>query len=349
LPIGSVFSIKSIFSIVFHVSIFVYALIKLPKKHILSYGIFFYLFSISIFLGIIRPVMGIVADRYLFSAVFGFSIVLVYILFVIFKIDIKDKDFKFGYAKKPIYIIGVIFILYSFKTIVRNNDWHDRFSLYGADINHLKNSAKANELLANLYFYNSKQIKNDNIKLTKYIKKSIIYYKKSLSIYPYNNYILNDLSYIYLSIHQVDSALFLLNKINDSTNINMLFNKAQAFEIKKDYNNSILYYKKTLQYDTLNDNALSKVTMLLNHVNKKEEAIDINMDIIKTNKNYEMPYINLANIYYVNRDTLQAIKYAEEAIKINPKNTNTINLVYNYYKQKGNTNKTSYYFNLMEQ
>ena len=342
LPINSIFNIKSIISILFHLSIFIYAIIKLPKKHPLSFGILFYLFSISIFLNIVRPVMGIVADRYLFSAIFGFSIVIIYLIFKTFKIDLKDKSLNFSYIKNPIYLIGLIFTLYSFRTINRNGDWYDRFTLYSADIEHLENSTKANELLANMYYYNATNSKNKLI-FNKNILKSKKYYKQTLNIYNKNDYSLINLSYIYISFKQADSALYYLNKVSDTTNVTALFNKAQSYELLKDYNNSIYFYKKTLRYDSLSIKALTKSSMLLNHIGKKEEAIKINIELIKNNKNYETPYINLANLYYINSDTLLAVKYAEDAIKINPKNKNTINLVFNYYKSKNNKDKMNYY------
>ncbi len=178
LPVESLFSIKSIISIIVHSFLFIYAILKFPKKDPISFGILFYLISISIFINLVKPVMGIVADRYLFSAVFGFSIAIV---FVVFK----------------------------------------------------------------------------------------------------------------------------------------------------------------------NTTALTKLSMIYNHVGKVDEAINVNVKFIEKNALIEEPYLNLANLYYINKDTAKAVIFAEKALKINPQNVNTLKVLYNYYFSKGNSAKANYYLKMM--
>ena len=57
-----------IFSFIFHLSVFIYAIIKIKAKHILSFAILYYLISISMFANIVKPVMGIVGERFLYAS-----------------------------------------------------------------------------------------------------------------------------------------------------------------------------------------------------------------------------------------------------------------------------------------
>jgi hypothetical protein len=163
------FTIISVLSGIFHIGIFAYAIKSIKRNKILSFGILFYLVSISMFLNLVIPSVGIVAERYAFTAVLGFSIILVYFVFKILNV----KDNKIIYTKKSIYTISFVAILivsYSFKTISRNSKWYDEETLYSNDIKYLNNSAKGNEIYAtkllkdieenNLKFSNINEIKN---------------------------------------------------------------------------------------------------------------------------------------------------------------------------------------------
>ncbi len=201
-------------------------------------------------------------------------------------------------------------------------------------------------MLANVYFFKTK-FENDKPNYKNYVDNSIKYYKLSLQINPNNDFILNDLAYIYMSINQHEEAIILLNKIKDTTNVNMLFNKGQYYENKKDYNKAINFYKKVLYLEKQNTTALTKLSMIYNHVGKVDEAINVNVKFIEKNALIEEPYLNLANLYYINKDTAKAVIFAEKALKINPQNVNTLKVLYNYYFSKGNSAKANYYLKMM--
>src|SRR5690606_12843680 len=60
-------------------------------------------------------------------------------------------------TKLPTQFIVVVLIIgtiYSGRTIARNPDWHDYFTLYTNDIKHLNESAKAHALLASALYSN---------------------------------------------------------------------------------------------------------------------------------------------------------------------------------------------------
>ena len=103
------------------------------KKNIAGYGLLFYLvalFPVSNLLFIIGPFMG---ERFLFIPSFGFAIALAWIL-------INGAE-KIKLNKGLPYVFLVVFALYSVKTISRNFDWKDNFTLYTKDVQTSINSA----------------------------------------------------------------------------------------------------------------------------------------------------------------------------------------------------------------
>ncbi len=79
------------------------------------------------------------------------------------------------FARKytPAYcVFGLILLLFAGKTITRNRDWHDDYTLFSAD---LKKSPRSVKILTNLGFLTGKKGR---------IEESMEYFRKALEIYP---------------------------------------------------------------------------------------------------------------------------------------------------------------------
>ncbi|NQX98159.1 MAG: hypothetical protein HRT73_09815, partial [Flavobacteriales bacterium] len=136
LPLADWTFISVWISLLFHVFILGYAIIKLPKKSILSYGILIYLIGIFPFSNIWVPVVGIVGERFIYIASFGFCIGVAYFLLFFFKIDYSNVKLKLNKNVFKIICISILFAC-SIKIISRNADWKDELTLF-------RNDAKTN-------------------------------------------------------------------------------------------------------------------------------------------------------------------------------------------------------------
>ncbi len=61
-----------------------------------------------------------------------------------------------------------------------------------------------------------------------------------------------------------------------------------------------------------------------------------------------MPFVNIANFYYLSGDIQQGIAFAELALQKNPNNVKVCNKISEYYYQKGNSKKGKYYFEMAQ-
>lgn len=129
-------------AIVLHIGLIVLAITQMRKHPLITIGVIWYICSIILFSNWVELVAGMVGERLAFTASAGFCMLLGGIIFWI------KPSFS---IQKPTWIewtvVGVV-VLFSVKTIQRNAQWKDALTLMTHDIEHLGNSAQANNLLA---------------------------------------------------------------------------------------------------------------------------------------------------------------------------------------------------------
>jgi protein O-mannosyl-transferase len=175
--------------------LFAYAIWTFKEKSILSYSILFFFLSIGGAANLLYPMVGIFAERLAFCGSIGLCILLTAGIFKLFKLNLNDKLTR--EKSKKIYLsFGAILLIMSTLTIQRNPAWKDKMSLYLADAQSLKKSAKANSLLGQeLQYQAAKKFSTDPTNLKNFlptIDSAYLYYDLALRTYPkyiqiYNN------------------------------------------------------------------------------------------------------------------------------------------------------------------
>lgn len=228
-----------------HVALFVYALIGLPKKSLISFGILFYFITLSIGSNIFYIIGTNMADRLIFIPSLGFAIIIGLLLVRVFKV--KDVNVFKGWGemlkKAPVLflLLGMVLMLYGFKTYSRNKDWKNISTLFRKDIQTVPNSAHMHlyyvgmitnkDTLANL------QAINPQLKLDR-INEAIVHLKKAAGIWAEFPDVYNQLGKMYGELN-----------INDSS----IVNYQRAIELAPGnpqyYNNMATIYFRTGRYD----------------------------------------------------------------------------------------------------
>jgi len=153
------------------------------KKSVVSFGILFFFLSIGGVANLLSPMVGIIAERFAFSASIGFCIVLAY-LFSMWKKDAFTSGKLSRQLIVPLLIIALPSLVYS---VNRNAVWQSKKSLYLNDISHVPNSVKANSLLASEYQLEVMAMFTDGNGtfevLMEKVDSAILLYEKSLSLY----------------------------------------------------------------------------------------------------------------------------------------------------------------------
>jgi tetratricopeptide (TPR) repeat protein len=327
IPIVGLGNIWALSSLIIFIGLFIYSLIKFKEKQILSFSILFFIITISMFTNFVKPVMGIVGERFLFAPSIAFCIVLVYLLAKLFKTNISSLDFSFSKSGTFIFALFVIFSLYSYKTWDRNKAWKDSYTLYKTDIGYLDKSFKANMLYGTMALYQipANMDKKDELYLTgeKHLKKAIEIYPNVPSVW--NNYA-RIFQYYY---QQEDSALVYYNqaRILDSTYYAAYYNLGDIYFMKKDYNSAIYFFKKSIKFNPGNEYGYSRLLTTYFKKNDTDNACDIAEKFMKKFPESPTPYEVVGNFYSALADTVDALKYWNGAQKRNPNNQQLVNKI----------------------
>lgn len=310
IPIVTFFDFKTIASVIIFLVLFVYSIIKIPKKDILAFGILFFLITISLVSNLVFTIEWTLGERFLFTPSFGLCLMLAFIILKILKIDITNKTSVFPQKISLIIVLSVILIFYSYKTISRNTFWKNNFTLFSNDVHISTNSARVHGHLGKELV----RLAKEEISQTKKIKllnEALKEYKISIGIYPKYYDVVNEIGVTYFEYGKVEEAMSYYKK---AILLNPEFTEAYhnlgvAYTSQKKYNPAIESYLKALQYDSL----------------------------------YVKSIINVANEYYQIKEFQNAVKYCKKAIEIEPENKRLYQNLYLMYKAKGDIKNAEFY------
>ena len=365
-------------SLLFYLAIVLFALKNLPKKKLLSFIILYFIITISPYSNIVKPVPGIVADRFMFFPSLAFAMALVYLFFKLFGLKIKAQTSL--PTKKLVWISILVLIILApyFKlTHYRNHIWQTHYSLYREDMNHLRNSVKANDLFATecVNIVNKELAKPVNP--YKFVKRlldtAVAHYLLAVKLDPSQYASWNSMGAIYSKIHGNQALLryrsyasrgkpekakieiknakkyfgiarsYFKQAISIKPDFSSAYyNMAYSWDLQSIYDSAIRYYKLVLKFDTTNVQIRSRLANAYFRDNKLDSAKYENKMIIKIDPKSNFPYINMGNYFYMFGDTLNAIKQYEKALEV-ANNRSAAKMLSDYYSKKGNEKLATYY------
>jgi protein O-mannosyl-transferase len=337
-----------ILSILIHIALFIFAVLKIREKHILSFCILFYFVTISMYANFVKQPTGIVAERFLYIPSIAFCIALAYLLFKLLKQPVNDSLTKKG-AYTVLGVVILFLIPATAKTIIRNKDWKSEISLFSHDIKYLGKSAKAHYIYANaLKSSMIQEIKNSGV-TTGYddqINQINGLLKQTVEIYPGYFEAWNTMGEI-SSMMQKDYSQS-LNYFKKASEMRpkyapAWFNMGYAHQQLDQFAEAIPCYLKAFELDTTDVKALSNLGACYSKVDKVDSAIYVNKRILQIKPKMKLPYLNIIGYYMQHHDTVSAVPWLEQIDQIHPGDRRIASVLYKYYLGKRNKEKTEYY------
>lgn len=330
----------------------VFVLKHFREKNILTYGILFFFISISMFLNLLIPAVGIVADRFAFIPSLGFCIVISVFLFTIFKIPYTFSESKMSTWKISFVSVSLLLIvLSSLRVIARNPDWKNHFSLYAHDVKIASKSAKLNALYAAGCMVHATSA-TDNVTKKQWVEAGIFYYQKAINIYPKYAAALHNLGAAYVMYSgDYNKAIDLMKKTIacDSTYVEAYFNIGACYQVQKNYGEAEKYYLKAIAFKPQFANPYKNLSMIYCSRKQYQKAIELNNTAISRGVKSETPYIDIGNVYIYENDTAKALQEYDTAMIINPGNKPICYFLVRYYQRKNDTLKYDKYETLLQQ
>lgn len=250
-PITHATNPVALISLVVLAAMFIYAVINFKRKSIYAYSILFYFFAMGVTSGLLLQIGATMAERFLFIGSLAFCIVVVFLLAKLFKTDMSSTTYE--NSRNLSYVIIAVAVLYSVKSMARNEDWKSNLDLFKSGVITAPNSWRSQNCLAVEYkrlagIETNPQLQNqDNT-------EAIKYYYKSIAIYPDKADSHADLGAIYFMQKNYDSAIVQLKRalqLNPKL-ANANANLGTVYLTLQQYHNALGYYRKTVEVEPTN-------------------------------------------------------------------------------------------------
>lgn len=316
-------------SVLLHALLLTIALLLCRRQPVISFSILFYLIAISVFTGLAIPVPGMMADRFLFIPSLGFCVLLICLLFKLFKQDFHNSSTSWKELAKPLRVsLGIIFALCSLLTFSRNTDWKDRLTLFRTDIHKVENSAQAQNLLA-LHLFIASNNEADAIKQKQLREEALPHFNRALEIYPQFLNASFDRARLLDALKRYDEALaaYRQTTLIDTTFGTPYFPMAVIYQNKKNYDAAIVCYEKFIAHRPDFMQAYANLSYAYFQAQQYEKSIAVNQRALQVNPTAFDPIVNIAITYKQMGTKDSALLYYEKARLIRPDYPNIDNTI----------------------
>jgi protein O-mannosyl-transferase len=234
-------------SLFVHLGLFAGFFYFLKRRSALSFAIAFYLLNLLLVCNIIFDIGATMGERLIYHASVGFAIAVAYLLHKGMEMIKPERAGKLALGG----LMLIITVLCGFKTIERNKDWKNDYTLFSQDINAVPNSFLVNANVATTLVNRSDFEKNEQKRLEE-LHRGVALFRKVIAMQ--NNYTLGymNLSVAYLKLDAPDSMMMTLNKVRELYPIHpqlpeMYFYCGQDFFSHREYNKADTAYHIVLQ------------------------------------------------------------------------------------------------------
>jgi tetratricopeptide (TPR) repeat protein len=377
IPVVGFGNVWVILSAIAYVGMFVVALMKIKEKKLISFVILFYLIHMSMYANFVKPVPGIVGDRFVFFSSLSFAMALVWLLFVIFKVGLSQKVVA---ASKLVGIVGIVVLItlpYGYYVHYRNKQWKTSYTLFKADMERLDNSVKANNL------YATEVVSQVNAELAKpvnpykfvvnLLNKAEKHYAKAIELDSSHVASINSMGVINSRIHgnqaliryraylkqdRIEDAENALKESvryfdkarqyfrealkYDSANGSSFYNIGYTYELQQQWDSVVFYYHKEIEADGPAAVSLSRLSNAEYKAGNIAGAVHENEQIKTLFPESHLPYINLGNYAFMAQDTINMLINFEQAVKLGGGSA-VSNFLASYFNSVGDREKAAYY------
>lgn len=305
------------FGVIIIIPLLIFTIWKFKNKSVLVFGLAFFFVTISMYANLVKPAVGIIAERFAYIPSLGFCIVVGWLLLKLSGVNITSKEEnQFPKLNYAFWGIGALIVIASsVKVFSRNHDWKDLTTLLEHDLEIAPKSVKLNMLLANDLFKSITTEKLNEKERDSLMERSLIYYNQALSTYPKHTPAHNNLGVLYSlkGDNENSHEHFLKASDDENPDAETFFNLGLSYRAIGDNKNAIENLKKSI---TLND------------------------------KNYRS-YYDLMNIYYEEGNVVEALDTNVKMFRLFPKERKSIFTIGQSMAEATHGSNTSYYIDLL--
>lgn len=299
--------------------VLLFGLVKsfIKKNYLLFVGLFIFCASVSMYLNVVRPAVGIVADRFAFFSSLGGSITIIALL-------IKSYPQSISPTKTIKIYVGILIFICFLITYSRNKDWKDIYTLVEADYKKYPNNSFLNykqglntikliEDKTSPYTMEQKlaKIKEARALIEKSIQIDSTYYVSQAYISYVLIYLINDFK---AALPHVNAAI----KLKETTEL--YFYKGICYRELKQKDSSEKYLYKCIERDSLYYNAYDLLLYDYEASKNYDKSISLLQTAIKRGVSTVKIYNALGKALWQSGNNLEANVYYSKALAIDASN-----------------------------
>lgn len=343
LPLTTFADFYTLLSLLIYLALFIFAILKFRKKNPISYAIFFFIITMSIYSNLVVKIGSSFAERFLYFPSLAFCIAVVILLYHLFNFKRKDSKIPFVKGNKLLIIIVLsILVVFSSLTVVRAAEWKDQYTLFGSDVKKVENSAHLRlywglALYDKAIAYEEKNIAETRLNVVqsndqnylKYLREAADQFWKATTIYSNYAQAYEQLGLIYMRIGEkigvqtaIDTAEFCLQKsialLPEVSSVNN--NLAKLYFMRQQYDKAKKHYLVAIQSDPYFVDGYFNLGSVYGITAQFDSSLYYYQKTIELDPNFYNAYVYMGLTYANLEKYDDAISAYNEAIKRDAKN-----------------------------
>lgn len=249
----------------------------LTGRKVWAFAVGLYLVAFCVTANILTPTGTIMGERLTYLPSAGFCL-----LVALLWIELEKRNRRIAW-----YALALVVVVFSLRTVVRNRDWHDNFTVFASAVRSVPSSAKAHAGLGGEYLRRNE------------LEAARTEYGISMHIYP-------DFADL------IDSYAIVESRLGHDREALELFKKSLAMTAKDDHNYGFVAVNLAAQLIKLGEN---------------DRALEILNEEIASSPENSRAWSNRAVIWYGRGDLKSAHADAQRALQLDPNNMQAQNLL----------------------
>lgn len=345
-PVGSWSDPIVIIGLLAFIGLGIFTLMEVRKKTIAGFGLLWFMGNVFMVSNLMGAAPGIMAERFVYSASLGFSIAVVDLVFRAFKKLPADFDWKSKATANIKYVLVGVAVVFSIRTIARNEVWEDKETLYRNDVEIAPKSAKVNMLLGSLLSSKGAKLNYESQRHMQMAQQLAAYGRQQeAAIQQDSSRLLRDQAYALFR----EARLYYTQATTEYSDYYTAWsNLGTAYYFTREYRSGIPFFKRALSIKDDYAEAYFNLGMSYEQLAKKENntidtmLLDSSFYWFRLGLMKDSTYVSTADqlsriLYTYHNDSVGAMNVLNKAAVDNPKSAVPWNAMSSIYFQSKDT------------